>query len=83
MTILQKDISINMVPKDGKFDYQLIIKGDPVQGEVSDRVYDFGLVNIQSEGKVTMELYKNTEVVMESDLLDPDTFIVPISIKKL
>jgi len=81
MTILQKDISINMVRKDGKFDYQLIIKGDPVKEEVSDRVYDFGLVNIQSEGKVTMELYKNAEGINESDLLDPDTFIVPISSK--
>ncbi len=81
MTILQKDITINMVPSDGKFDYQLIIQGDPVQGEVSDKIYDFGLVNIQPDGKVTMELYKNSDSVPETDMEDPNTFIVPISSK--
>jgi len=83
MTILQKDISVTRTAVDGKFDYQLVIKDEPVLGESSSKSCDFAIVNIQPDGKVVMELYGYGETILEADFFDPDTFIVPISSKIL
>jgi hypothetical protein len=82
MTIFQKDLAIHRIPATdpGKYEYQLLVMGDPCKAEISDKAYDFGLVNIQRDGSVNMEFYRNNESVPEADLLDPDTYIVPISI---
>ncbi len=84
MTILQKNLAIHRIPATdpGKYEYQLIVMDDPCKAEISNRAYDFGLVNIQQDGSVNMELHNNADAIQESDLLDPETFIVPITVNE-
>ena len=81
--MLQKDISINVIPADQeevKYEYQLIVLGDPCKSLLSNTLFDFGLVNINPEsGEVHLEMYRNCDGVRDADLNDENTFIVPVS----
>jgi hypothetical protein len=83
--ILQKDISINVIPTDqaeGKYEYQLIVLGDPCKSLLSNTRFDFGLVNINPDsGEVFLEMYQNCDGVRDADLNDQNTFIVPVTFR--
>lgn len=82
MNILQKDIEIHRIDVGcGQYEYQLIIQGDPCKAVPSGDAFACGLVNIGSEGSIHLELYRNNDIIPDTDFNDPNTYIVPITIK--
>lgn len=81
--LLQRDIEIHRISAETqKFEYQLLINGDPCKAMPSDYLFDFGLVNINpSTGDFHVELYMNSENIPSPYMEDPNTFIIPINIK--